>query len=123
MIEAFKNKVVMTGSAHPSGTDRCYEALQKIGGNYKYVINIQGDEPFIDPLQIDELAAALKDDSIELATQMIKVKSQSELFDRGEVKIVLNHTECSFTHPIFTSEKVPGWSFDNTFGNCSHRVI
>jgi len=80
----------MTGSAHPSGTDRCWDALQQIGGNYRYVINIQGDEPFIDPAQIDELAAILEDGAVELATQMIPVSNYDELFDKGEVKIVLN---------------------------------
>jgi len=89
-VKAFGGEVVMTAPHHPSGTDRCREALQQIGGDYNYVINIQGDEPFIEPQQIDELAAVLKDGSVELATQMIPVDDHTILFDRGEVKIVLN---------------------------------
>ncbi len=89
-VLSFGGEAVMTGSAHPSGTDRCWDALQQIGGNYRYVINIQGDEPFIDPAQIDELAAILEDGAVELATQMIPVSNYDELFDNGEVKIVLN---------------------------------
>lgn len=89
-VEAFGGKVIMTGAHHPSGTDRCYDALQQLGSGYRYVINIQGDEPFIDPAQIDELAAVLADGTTEIATQMIPVASHEELFDRGEVKIVLN---------------------------------
>lgn len=89
-VEAFGGKVIMTGTHHPSGTDRCYDALQQLGSGYRYVINIQGDEPFIDPAQIDELAAVLADGTTEIATQMIPVASHEELFDRGEVKIVLN---------------------------------
>ena len=54
-----------------------------------YILNIQGDEPFIVPEQIDELGAIL-DGEIELATQMIPVDSAEVLFDMGEVKIVLN---------------------------------
>ena len=54
-----------------------------------YILNIQGDEPFIVPEQIDELGAIL-DGEIELATQMIPVNSPEVLFDMGEVKIVLN---------------------------------
>jgi 3-deoxy-manno-octulosonate cytidylyltransferase (CMP-KDO synthetase) len=54
------------------------------------VINIQGDEPLIDPQQIDELASTLKDETIELATQMIKVTDPELLFDPSEVKIVVN---------------------------------
>ncbi len=89
-VEAFGGKVVMTGTHHPSGTDRCFDALKQLGPGYKYVINIQGDEPFIDPAQIDELAAVLADGTTEIATQMIPVANHEELFDRGEVKIVLN---------------------------------
>ncbi|MBE2289454.1 MAG: 3-deoxy-manno-octulosonate cytidylyltransferase [Chitinophagaceae bacterium] len=89
-VEAFGGKVVMTGTHHPSGTDRCFDALQQLDPGYKYVINIQGDEPFIDPAQIDELAAVLADGTTEIATQMIPVATHEELFDRGEVKIVLN---------------------------------
>lgn len=54
-----------------------------------YVLNIQGDEPFIDPAQIDELAAVL-DGTVQLATQMIRVDSAELLHDPGEAKIVLN---------------------------------
>ena len=57
------------------------------------MINIQGDEPFIDPKQIDELAVVLQDGTVELATQMIKVDNHAILFDKGEVKIILNHQQ------------------------------
>ncbi|RYE24562.1 MAG: 3-deoxy-manno-octulosonate cytidylyltransferase [Sphingobacteriales bacterium] len=91
-VEAFGGEVVMTREDHPSGTDRCWDALQQAGGEYKYVLNIQGDEPFIDPQQIDSLALML-DGQIELATQMIPVDSHDILFDMGEVKIVLNEND------------------------------
>lgn len=89
-VKSFSGEVVMTAEHHPSGTDRCMDALQQLAGNYNYVINIQGDEPFIVPEQIDELAAVLQDGTTELATQMIAVDSYEILFDKGEVKIVLN---------------------------------
>jgi 3-deoxy-manno-octulosonate cytidylyltransferase (CMP-KDO synthetase) len=89
-VQAFGGNAVMTAPHHPSGTDRCREALSKLSGSFQYVINIQGDEPMIDPAQIDELAAALKNETIEIATQMIAVSNHEELFDKGEVKIVLN---------------------------------
>jgi 3-deoxy-manno-octulosonate cytidylyltransferase (CMP-KDO synthetase) len=96
-VKSFKGNVVMTAPDHSSGTDRCLEALKQTGGNYDYIINIQGDEPFIDPVQIDELAAVLKDGQAELATQMIRVDSYEVLFDQGEVKIVLNdHSEALY---------------------------
>ena len=89
-VKDFGGEVVMTAEHHPSGTDRCWEALQLLDVDYQYVINIQGDEPFIVPEQIDELAAVLLDGKIELATQMIVADSYEILFDTGEVKIVLN---------------------------------
>jgi 3-deoxy-manno-octulosonate cytidylyltransferase (CMP-KDO synthetase) len=86
----FGGESVMTSTDHPSGTDRCWDALQQLKEPYQYLINIQGDEPLIDPKQIDELAYVLQDGSIELATQMIKVESHELLFNKGEVKIVLD---------------------------------
>jgi 3-deoxy-manno-octulosonate cytidylyltransferase (CMP-KDO synthetase) len=89
-VLSFGGEVIMTASTHPSGTDRCWDALQQLKEQYQYVINIQGDEPFINPKQIDELASVLKDGTTELATQMIPVDSYEMLADEGEVKIVLN---------------------------------
>jgi 3-deoxy-manno-octulosonate cytidylyltransferase (CMP-KDO synthetase) len=87
--ESFGAKVVLTNPNHPSGTDRCYEALLNAKISANYVINIQGDEPFIDPIQINELAAICNGQT-ELATQMIPVDNYEVLFDMGEVKIVMN---------------------------------
>ena len=87
--ESFGGNPYMTDPAHPSGTDRCFEAMRKTGKDYKYVINIQGDEPFIDPSQID-LLAGLCNGQTELATLMIPVDSHEVLFDPGEVKITFN---------------------------------
>jgi 3-deoxy-manno-octulosonate cytidylyltransferase (CMP-KDO synthetase) len=89
-VKNFGGNVIMTATHHPSGTDRCWDALQQLSNDFNYVINIQGDEPFIEPTQIDELAAILLDGSTELATQMIAVDNHAVLFDKGEVKIVLN---------------------------------
>jgi 3-deoxy-manno-octulosonate cytidylyltransferase (CMP-KDO synthetase) len=88
-VKSFGGEVVMTAADHPSGTDRCWDAAQRIHEEFNYVINVQGDEPFIKPEQIDELASVL-DGSIELATQMVAVNSYDLLTDKGEVKIVLN---------------------------------
>lgn len=88
-VESFGGKVVYTKEDHPSGTDRCFEALQNFNSKFDYVINIQGDEPFIDPSQID-LLCEVCDGYTELATLMIEVDSHEVLFDMGEVKITLN---------------------------------
>lgn len=88
-VESFGGKVVFTKEDHPSGTDRCFEAFQNLDTKFDYVINIQGDEPFIDPTQIDLLCEVCEGNT-ELATLMIPVDSHEVLFDMGEVKITLN---------------------------------
>ncbi|GIV27654.1 MAG: 3-deoxy-manno-octulosonate cytidylyltransferase [Bacteroidia bacterium] len=82
-------KVIMTSEHHPSGTDRCFEAYTKLNKEYDVIINIQGDEPFIDPSQIELLIKSFKKND-EIATLMIRCKTQEELFNEGEVKIVLD---------------------------------
>lgn len=87
--KSFGAEVVITNPNHPSGTDRCFEAYQLANKKFDYVINIQGDEPFLHPDQINSLAEVC-DGSVEIATQMIKCTSHEVLFDTGEVKIILN---------------------------------
>lgn len=95
-VQNFGGKAVLTREDHPSGTDRCWEAFTSWAETHQapesvqYVLNIQGDEPFLDPIQINELVDAL-DGEVELATQMIKVTSAETLHDPGEAKIVLNN--------------------------------
>ena len=58
-VKAFGGKVVMTSTSHKSGTDRVQEAYEKIGQGYDVVVNIQGDEPFIQPSQLEAVKACL----------------------------------------------------------------
>jgi 3-deoxy-manno-octulosonate cytidylyltransferase (CMP-KDO synthetase) len=89
-VEEFGGKAVMTAENHPSGTDRCYEAFQKSGGDFDYAINIQGDEPFIEPEQIDLLADLLQSNQTQIATLANKITQSQELFDTNAVKVVRN---------------------------------
>ena len=88
-VRKFGGEVLFTKPNHESGTDRCFEALQLQSDSYDYVINIQGDEPFLNPGQIDELAELL-DGTVELATLIKKITTTDELFNLGEVKTVFN---------------------------------
>ena len=87
--KSFGAEVVITKEEHPSGTDRCFEAYQLLNKKFDYVLNIQGDEPFLHPDQINTFSK-ICDGSTKIATQMIKCNSYEVLFDKGEVKIVLN---------------------------------
>jgi len=85
----FGGEVCMTSAHHASGTDRCYEVLSKESSSFDYIINIQGDEPFIDPRQIDLLASLLDGDT-ELATLVKRIDSVEQLFNPNLVKAVVN---------------------------------
>ena len=67
-VTAFGGKAVMTSEKHRSGTDRIREALDKVEGNYDVAVNIQGDEPFIQPSQIKAVCACFDDASTQIAT-------------------------------------------------------
>lgn len=90
-VKEFGGIAINTSTEHVSGTDRCYEAYCNYAKHFDYVLNIQGDEPMLNPEQINELCR-VADGNTEIATQMIRCKSYEELFDKGEVKIVLNTT-------------------------------
>src|ERR1041384_4696777 len=107
-------EAIMTSEAHPSGTDRVYEAYKLHGQEHTYIINIQGDEPFLHPDQIDSLAAACNG-LVEIVTQMIPCSDPEMLQDPGEVKIVLNaRSEALFFSrqiiPYVKGEKEENWS-------------
>lgn len=78
-VECFGGKAIMTSTSHRSGTDRCNEAYNKIGKTFDVVLNIQGDEPFIFPEQIDLLKACFTDDTVEIATLVKPFDQKSEL--------------------------------------------
>jgi 3-deoxy-manno-octulosonate cytidylyltransferase (CMP-KDO synthetase) len=88
-VEAFGGTAIMTADTHQSGTDRCYEALLHTEGTFDYVINIQGDEPFISPEPINHLAAVL-DGKTELATLVKVIDTDDILFNVNVPKAVLN---------------------------------
>ena len=67
-VESFGGKAVMTRSDHQSGTDRIQEAVEKTGTQVDVIINVQGDEPFIQPSQILTLMKLFDDNSTQIGT-------------------------------------------------------
>ncbi len=86
----FGGKVVMTNETHQSGTDRCFEAIQKFDKSADIVINIQGDEPFIQPEQIDLVASCFDSPEVQIATLVKKTGSYEDLFNVNIPKVVLS---------------------------------
>lgn len=88
-VKSFGGDYALTRSDHQSGTDRCAEVAEKLQG-FDIIINIQGDEPFIDPLQIDLLGSCFQDPGVQLATLVKKIYTEEELFNHNTPKVVLN---------------------------------
>lgn len=86
----FGGQYVMTSPNHRSGTDRCCEALDLLKTKYDAVVNIQGDEPFIDPKQIDLLVDLIVRDDTPLASLAKRIDDEDELFSPNAVKVVMN---------------------------------
>ncbi|MCA5005493.1 3-deoxy-manno-octulosonate cytidylyltransferase [Sphingobacterium bovistauri] len=88
-VKSFAGNVMMTSKDHQSGTDRCAEVAANLIG-FDVAINIQGDEPFIDPQQIDLLVSCFKNTNTEIATLIRRVESEDELLNENKPKVVLN---------------------------------
>lgn len=89
-VEGFGGNVALTSANHPTGTDRCCEVLQKEKENWDVVINIQGDEPFIDPKQIDLLCSCFTSQkNVQLATLIKKLHSVEALTNENTIKVIV----------------------------------
>lgn len=119
-VAAFGGQAVITSDAHQSGTDRCFEAMQKFGAPAEAVINIQGDEPFIQPQQIDLIAGCFSNKETQIATLVKKIMSNEELFNVNIPKVILNNKQEAvyFSRqaiPFIRGEKEAGWLGKNIF--------
>jgi 3-deoxy-manno-octulosonate cytidylyltransferase (CMP-KDO synthetase) len=95
-VTNFGGVAVMTSPDHPSGTDRCAEvALQH--PQYDVIINIQGDEPYIDPEQITKVAACFTSADVQLSTLIKKINTLDELNNPNSPKVIINkHSEAIY---------------------------
>jgi 3-deoxy-manno-octulosonate cytidylyltransferase (CMP-KDO synthetase) len=107
-VKHFGGKAVMTSSSHRSGTDRCAEALEIIENEssvkFDVVINIQGDEPFIQPEQISQIAELFKDPASQITTLVKEINKHDDIFDPNKPKVVLDKNGFAL---IFSRSPVP----------------
>lgn len=92
-ISQFGGKAVMTSVNHKSGTDRVYEAFTKVGEGFDVVVNIQGDEPFIQAKQLEAIRKCFDDDTVDIATLVKPFKPEdglSALENINSPKVVVN---------------------------------
>ncbi len=119
-VQSFGGNVVMTSENHQSGTDRCFEAIEKFEINADVVINIQGDEPFIQPEQIDLVASCFSLKETELATLIKKISTNEELFNPNTPKVLLNSNKEAIyfsrqTIPHIRGKEQNDWLKQHTF--------
>ncbi|MCF6170875.1 MAG: 3-deoxy-manno-octulosonate cytidylyltransferase [Bacteroidales bacterium] len=103
-VEGFGGQVVMTAEDHPNGTSRCREVVAQSQENYDVVVNIQGDEPFIDPQQIDQLADRFANTAVDIATLVKKIDATEELFSPNVVKVVFDKEKKAL---FFSRQPIP----------------
>lgn len=96
-VKDFGGEAIMTSPLHRSGTDRCAEALGIIREKYNLapdiIINIQGDEPFIKPEQIKQVAQYFEDKTVEISSLIIKISDWKSLGDPNQVKVIRDKNE------------------------------
>jgi len=129
-VKSFAGNVMMTQSTHQSGTDRCAEVITHVQ-DFDIAINIQGDEPFIDPQQIDLLVSCFENPATEIATLVRKVETLDELTNENKPKVVLNKKgeAIYFSRqaiPFLRGERIDNWlnkrPFYNHIGIYGYRV-
>ena len=118
-VRAFGGRAILTSPDHQSGTDRCAEVAEKLPG-FDILINIQGDEPFIDPQQIDMLCTCFESEGTELATLVKKINTAEELHNPNSPKVILNSSSEAIYFsrtaiPYLRNIELPNWISSHTF--------
>ena len=91
VVKSFDGQVVMTRTDHKSGTDRIEEAVEKIGGEWDVVVNVQGDEPFVAKSQLDTICHCFDDPTTQIATLGKPFESMEAVQNPNSPKIVVDN--------------------------------
>lgn len=119
-VKSFNGEAIMTSSSHQSGTDRCAEVIEKVEEKYDVVINIQGDEPFIDPEQINQLCACFQDEKTDIATLIKKIDFEKDLFNPNRPKVAIDENNFALMFSRNAIPEIPNlkkekWFSEHTF--------
>ena len=93
VVKSFSGQVVMTRTDHKSGTDRIEEAIEKIGGEWDVVVNVQGDEPFVAKSQLDTICHCFDDPTTQIATLGKPFESMEAVQNPNSPKIVVDNID------------------------------
>lgn len=103
----FGGKVVMTAAEHQTGTDRCAEVIRQLDDDFDVVINIQGDEPLVDPRQLDSLLTVFEDASVDIATLASRAITLEEVVNPNRIKLVVDHEQKAL---YFSRSPIPNFA-------------
>ena len=120
-VKSFAGNVVMTKKDHQSGTDRCAEVINNISG-FDIAVNIQGDEPFIDPQQIDLLVSCFQNPEVQIATLVRPITEIDDLENINKPKVVLNLNQEALYFsrqpiPFLRGKNIQDWLKNGTYYN------
>lgn len=120
-VKSFAGNVVMTKKDHQSGTDRCAEVISNISG-FDIAVNIQGDEPFIDPQQIDLLVSCFQNPEVQIATLVRPITEIEGLENINKPKVVLNLNQEALYFsrqpiPFLRGKNIQDWLKNGTYYN------
>jgi len=93
-VKKFGGNVLMTDVEHTNGTTRCNQIislLEDAGELFDIAVNIQGDEPYINPNQIDSVISLFENTNVQIGTLAKKITDNNELFDSNVVKVIMNN--------------------------------
>lgn len=118
-VHSFGAKAIMTSTQHASGTDRCGEVAANFP-DFDVFINIQGDEPMIDPSQIDLLCSCFDKTKTQISTLVKTIDKQEELYNENTPKVILNkNLEAVYfsrqTIPFLRGKESNSWLENHTF--------
>lgn len=91
VVKSFGGQAVMTRTDHKSGTDRIEEAIEKIGGNWDVIVNVQGDEPFVAKSQLDTICHCFDDPTTQIATLGKPFTDMASVANPNSPKIVVDN--------------------------------
>ena len=115
-VRSFGGEVMMTLSTHVSGTERCGE-IAALFSEMDVIVNIQGDEPLVDPRQLSLLIQSFKNEEVQIATLVTKNIEKAELNNPNRIKVVVNHKNDAL---LFSRSAIPSLMFSSNISPLRH---
>jgi 3-deoxy-manno-octulosonate cytidylyltransferase (CMP-KDO synthetase) len=115
-VQSFGGEVMMTSNLHGSGTERCAEVAAHFP-EMEIVVNIQGDEPLVNPSQLSELILAFQHENVEIATLVSPKIDSTELNNPNRIKVVIDHEQNAL---FFSRSRIPSGMFSSNYIALKH---